>query len=103
MSVIKIQISLLSILFFVLSYSYAQNEDILEKQWMVDLAKQESKSFWKKQDINSTHTANYDIKCHRMKFYIDPDVYRIEGEITTYFVPKTGIDKIKFDFTNIGQ
>ena len=101
MSVIKIQISLLSILFFVLSYSYAQNEDILEKQWMVDLAKQESKSFWKKQDINSTHTANYDIKFHRMKFYIDPDVYRIEGEITTYFVPKTGIDKIKFDFTNI--
>ena len=42
-----------------------------------------------------------DIKFHRLKFNIDPSVFYISGEITTYFVPSVELENIKFDFTDV--
>lgn len=72
-----------------------------DKLWMKDLINNESKSFSKKYDSNSNHTSNYDIRFHRLRFNIDPAVFYISGEITTYFVPTTDLENIKFDFTDV--
>ena len=68
---------------------------------MTDLISNESKAFTKKYQINSSHTSNYDVRFHRLKLNIDPAIFYISGEITTYFVPNEEIQDIKFDFTNV--
>ena len=81
---------------FVYSQEYGS-----DKLWMKDLINNESKAFTKKHQINSSHTSNYDIKFHRMKFNIDPNIFNISGEITTYFIPNSELENIKFDFTDV--
>lgn len=59
----------------------------------------EQKAFAKRLHYKaSAKTVNYDIKYHRMEWNIDPDVFYIEGQVTSYFEP-TGFpfDKITFD------
>ncbi len=81
-----------------LAYSQELGSD---KLWMENLIENESNTFAKKYQVNSSHTSNYDIKFHRLKFIIDPAVFYISGEITTYFVPSVELDNIKFDLTDV--
>jgi len=72
-----------------------------DKIWMRELINNESRSFNKKYNFNSTHTSNYDIKFHRLELNIDPDIFYISGGITTYFIPNSSLENIKFDFTDV--
>ena len=93
---------ILILIAFVFSYQLGVSQDFgNDKQWMKELITSESKSFLKKYDISSEHTANYDVKFHRLVFNINPAVFKINGEVTTYFVPNTNLDEIKFDFTSV--
>ncbi|HKK87818.1 MAG TPA: M1 family aminopeptidase [Saprospiraceae bacterium] len=46
---------------------------------------------------SSQETENYDIKYHRLEWSVDPAEKYIEGSVTTYFVPKEGMEEIYFD------
>lgn len=47
----------------------------------------------------SLNTSNYDVKYHRLEIEVDPAVYYIRANVTTYFTPTTQpFDKIYFDF-----
>ncbi len=50
--------------------------------------------------LRSSSTSNYDIKYHRLEFEVDPPVIYIEGNVTTYFVPKNDLSSMVFDFRN---
>ena len=78
----------------------SQNTGIKEKQWMENLAVQESRTYKNFLDIESSHTANYDIKYHRLEFYVNPNIYKIQGKVTSYFVSNSNMSEIKFDFTD---
>ena len=82
-------------------FCFSQEVGSIDKAWMKDLISNESKAFTKKYQVNSIHTSNYDIKFHRLKFNIDPNIFYISGEITTYFVPNSDLVDIKFDFTDV--
>jgi aminopeptidase N len=85
----------------IVNKGYSQITTPIDKQWMTELINSESKAFFNKYSPSSTYTSNYDIKFHRIKLFIDPSIFNIEGEITTYFVPSSDLDNIKFDFTDI--
>jgi aminopeptidase N len=52
----------------------------------------------KTQFTASPFTDNYDLKYHRMEWRVDPAVYYISGEITSYFTPReAGFQEINFD------
>ena len=93
------------ILLFIIVYTSVQSgyaqEYGSDKLWMNELINNESRTFTKKYNFNSTHTSNYDIKFHRLEFNIDPNIFHISGEITTYFIPSINLGNIKFDFTDI--
>lgn len=43
-------------------------------------------------------TQDYDLKYHRLEWEVDPGVHYISGEVTSYFVPKTGgFNQLHFD------
>ncbi|MCK5782512.1 MAG: T9SS type A sorting domain-containing protein [Flavobacteriales bacterium] len=65
-----------------------------------NLAFQESTNVRLHNNINSNHTANYDIKFHRLEFYIDPNIIEISGQITSYFIPNSDIHSINFDLSD---
>lgn len=94
------QYKFLITLLFLAQAIFAQVSSKFDKIWLDNLAATESKSFKNSSDIPTYHTANYDIKYHRLSFYIDPDNYFIDGEVTSYFVFKNESDEIKFDFTD---
>lgn len=49
-------------------------------------------------DIGSTHTANYDIVYHRIKWELDPAVQYISGVVTSYFkATKDNVSSVSFD------
>ena len=96
-----LQKTLLFIIISTCTQSVYAQEYGSDKLWMSELINNESKTFTKKYNFNSAHTSNYDIKFHRLEFNIDPDVFYISGEITTYFIPSSNLENIKFDFTNI--
>ena len=50
--------------------------------------------------FSSPFTSNYDIKYHRLELEINPPVIFIEGNVTTYFVAKSDMNSIYFDFRN---
>jgi aminopeptidase N len=56
---------------------------------------------WKLNAKSNPLTNNYDLKYHRMEWYIDPAVDSIKGCITSYFVVLTnGFNQINFDCSN---
>lgn len=57
---------------------------------------------WKMNRIKSNPmTNNYDLKYHRMEFYLDPAVDSIRGKITSYFAPViNGFNQISFDMSD---
>ncbi len=45
---------------------------------------------------------DYDLKYHRCEWSIDPNIYAIQGKITSYFVTKnSGFSQINFDLSNV--
>ncbi len=44
--------------------------------------------------------SQYDIYYHRLDFQIDPDVYYIQGAITTYFIPNQNVSQLEFDLSD---
>lgn len=61
----------------------------------------EAKSALKKMfyRVNS-NTGNYDLKYHRLEFYLDPAVDFISGNVTAYFEAKENITEITFDLAD---
>jgi aminopeptidase N len=92
---------LILILITISQFGFSQDVGSIDKEWMKELISNESKAFTKKYQVNSSHTSNYDIKFHRLRFNINPKIFYISGEITTYFVPTTELDEIKFDLTDV--
>jgi aminopeptidase N len=43
---------------------------------------------------------NYDLKYHRMAWYVDPTIREIAGNVTSYFVPGSTLSMIEFDFSS---
>ena len=45
--------------------------------------------------------SNYDLKYHRLIWTIDPEIYYIQGSVTSHFVPVVnGFNEMYFDFSN---
>src|SRR5436189_2168680 len=63
-------------------------------------AEWEKKAFLKKLSSDTRGVGNnYDLKYHRCEWNIDPNVYYISGNVTSYFVPvSSGFVEIDFDF-----
>ncbi len=62
-------------------------------------ALQEEDSRVRGTSYRSSQTGNYDVKYHRFELEVDPAVYYIKGNVTTYFTPTTQtFNQIYFDF-----
>ena len=82
-------------------YVIAQNNnysDMLDK-----IVQSESNAnAWKlNREKSNPLTNNYDLKYHRMEYYIDPAVDSIKGEVTSYFVTlSNNFNQIAFDMAD---
>ncbi|MBX7107934.1 MAG: T9SS type A sorting domain-containing protein [Chitinophagales bacterium] len=65
------------------------------------IAAMEQKSHSAFPGIHTTRTQdNYNVTYHRCDWKINPNVYYISGNITTYFIPKqAGFSSVEFDFS----
>jgi aminopeptidase N len=90
--------ALLLPLFFALPLAHAQPDAAVCKEHAALVAMEQSAAAAKLRFRSSPHTANYDIKYHRLEWEVDPAEYYISGTITTYFVPQEeGFSNIHFD------
>src|SRR5580765_5428259 len=76
----------------------AQAPDYIQE--LKKLSEQEMKSNAAWLAPHSTRVVdNYDVKYHRCEWKINPNIYYITGEVTTYFEPKdAGFTEVDFDF-----
>ena len=92
---------LLFILITLYSSTYGQFND-----WQLcDISEAEAKASQQNrfaQSLNkSLLTNNYDLKYHRLELEVDPSIYYIEGNITSYFVIKQdNVNSIYFDVSD---
>ena len=82
------------ILFFIFSFSFAQDD--FEK--MVQSEKKAAAS--KIAFLSNPNTANYDVTYHKLEFTVDPAVYSISGKVTTTFTAVTTLNTVTFDLAN---
>jgi aminopeptidase N len=47
------------------------------------------------------NTQNYDVTYYRLNIEVQPSVHYIQGDITTFFIPKQNISEIVFDLNNL--
>jgi len=72
-------------------------------QGLDKIIESESKSF--NQNLNALkgvpQAGEYDLKYHRLEWELNPEVFYIQGGVTSYFVPTvTGFNEMYFDFSN---
>ncbi len=60
-------------------------------------------AFFKEQLLTSAPTGNYDLKYHRIQWFVSPDTLFISGEITSYFILTEDADQIYFDLSDTLQ
>jgi hypothetical protein len=58
------------------------------------------KHFFSPQNRSNPLTESYDLKYYRFEWFIDPNIYKIQGTATSYFqVKDAAISEINFDFS----
>src|SRR5947199_8537546 len=87
-------------LFFSVIRLFAQEGSLVEKQF--DIAEAEQKAAMKNFYVHRSpaFADDYDLKYHRLEFYVDPNVYSIQGAVTSYLVPiSSSFNEVDFDMT----
>src|ERR1017187_4076333 len=75
------------------------NASLTELDKIIEAEKQSNA--WKLKDKSNPLISNYDLKYHRLEWYIDPMFDSVKGCITSYFVVLTnGFNQINFDCSN---
>jgi len=83
-----------AVLFFLISFLYCSVFGQAETDKPVLRNDNHNQSIY----FSSAFTSNYDIKYHRLELEINPPVIFIEGHVTTYFVAKSDMNSMYFDF-----
>lgn len=83
-----------TLLFFIFSFSFAQDD--FEK--MVQSEKKAAAS--KITFVSNSNTANYNITYHKLEYTVDPAVLFISGKVTTTFTALATLSTVVFDLAN---
>lgn len=86
---------------FVLLCSSGFSQVLDKSSFLADVVAREANGHAMLKLNTSSVTDNYDVKYHRCRWNIDPNVYFISGDITTYFVTRlNSVSQIEFDFAD---
>lgn len=84
--------SMIIMLVLICGTSFAQNETDKPIGHQIDQEQDQYRS--------SLFTSTYDVKYNRLELEVNPSVIFIKGNVTTYFVAKSEMGEIYFDFRN---
>src|ERR1017187_5054694 len=94
------KVVVLALLLLITKVNLAQiNASLTELDKIIEAEKQSNA--WKLKDKSNPLTNNYDLKYHRLEWYIDPIVDSVKGCISSYFVVlSNNFNQINFDCSN---
>jgi len=94
----KIFFTLIALTFSLISFSQRQPD----KDFINQMSTQEAKSHENVFKIgNSKLGENYDLKYHRMNWFVDPGVNYISGSVTSYFTAITTLNQLYFELNQV--
>ena len=94
------KLSLLFFFFQLFLSAQSQVRDFIRETNQIAEAEKKANT-WKLSGDTRGVGNGYDLKYHRCEWNIDPTVYYISGNVTSYFIPvSSGFIEIDFDFSN---